>query len=537
MARFFNTAILFDIKKKVISSKPYHYLLLICSTLIISNLSYANTNSRHIEDNNYQNCQELDPKAVKQVISDIQARKYSTSELSNCQSRSYRLFEILMTINPDLLQYAHISIRNNDTFIKNYIKSYHQILEHISDSLKSDPLFFKHAIKLYEKALQYADDTLLDNRQFMKYAVAFNAKNFIYASARLRNDQDFTKFAVKIDGRVLKYASEEMQTEPKVVLDAIKSYSIASEYDLETTRRDGDIREVAKESDYTFLIAIESFLQKNYAGTPIGPNGSRGYRIVNQAKLLDQDPIINRKDFFQWRYWWKNNKNLGNIVSVGKLKNLSWKQDLQEYPNLSKKINYILKKYLNQNTINAMTLTSLWQVSNNPEILVFKIYLLRSIENSYNKLNINNTSYLIGIAQADKVVDPLLDNISNINNDQTIPLNKELKEDLSINDLANINELINDKNNLEDQKNSQKRKWFVSVIDTNLDINLANNIILKNNHKEYQFWDVYVDEEQKNTNIIFKVTGKNSEYFDIFSKQHNNLYKSIYKGGGYNFNY
>ena len=86
-----------------------------------------------------------------------------------------------------------------------------------------------------------------------------------------------------------------------------------------------------------------------------------------------------------------------------------------------------------------------------------------------------------------------------------------------------------------EEKPIEKRDWVLTIIDSEMDVDSQNNILLKNGHKEYDFWDIYNNDKDKYSNLIFRVTDKNSEYFEIFSKQYDNHYKPVFTGGGYNF--
>ncbi len=538
-------------------------------TVILTNF-FLNTALAQNLDNS---CKPFLDKEVDQIINDISLKRFSITELTPCQSKSYKLFAGFIKKNSDYFEYADISIRSDPTFIKNFVKNYPNILSYISPKLKSDPVFFDSIARIYSKALEYASYDLVDNKSFMKKMVSLNSRNFLYASARLQNNFDFVLFTVEKDGKMLRYASSKMRNNNEIVLNAMASYALAAGYASQELQDDELIQDIIKNSNYSFLIGMNSFLQDNYGGTKIGPKGSRGYRIVNQGQFFDKKPEIDRKDFFKWRYLWQNNKKKSARITTGKLRNLSWKSDLKKYPKLTKKIDKLLRKNLDQNTADSLTLTSLWKISSDPDILVFKLYLLRHVKGVYNKDSINNTSYLVGIAFGEdynnqeryplKEEDQLSqDDVQDIDNKDSLIvknddeadledlLNNDLEkeEEIKIEDVAVENE-IKDANSNEVATKDQEKEvsivnddveiendWILTMVDSSSDINLENNIILKNNHKEYEFWDIYKNQDDNISNLIFKVKGKNSEYFEIFSRQLNDVYKPIFKGGGYSFN-
>ena len=76
----------------------------------------------------------------------------------------------------------------------------------------------------------------------------------------------------------------------------------------------------------------------------------------------------------------------------------------------------------------------------------------------------------------------------------------------------------------------------LKAIEAELDkYNIGLTLLFEDNHKSYEFWDIYNQNNLKDPAIIFKVEDRNSEYFEIFFRQINNRYYKLYKGGGYNF--
>ena len=568
-------------------------LSLCLSILLSSNYSSA--------QNSEPQCQNVSDDKIQEMIKILERKSSYISQLTDCESKSYKLFAKLIDINSRYFEYADERIRGDITFVKNFVKKHPDILDYISPQLKNDPIFFKSIAQLYSKALEYASDVLLNDRIFMEDMVNIKPKNFMYASERLQNDFNFVSFAVKKDGLVLRYASPQMRENKLIVAQAIKSNILASTYISPILQENNQIKNLIKNNDYSFLINIESFLRNNYSGIEVGPNGSRGYHIVNQALFLKEKPKIERNDFFKWRLWEGESENDVKL-STGRIRSLSWKTDLRDYPELSKEIKKFIYKKLDQNTADNLTITSLWVIPSNPDLVIFKMYLLRHVNNTYSNSSINNTSYIVGVAynktireEASKVdelkeKEVLKKDVENLTDQKEVAketaekiletssketpkeanleLPKETEKNVVTTDKAvkkeeepkseadqkeeiknkiessiKLSEEVTKKESSENsqpivnEKPVQKDNWILTIIDSDMDVDLDNNIILRNNHQEYEFWDIYENGRDKTSNLIFRVKDKNSEYFDIFSKQEDNKYKSIFTGGGYNFDY
>ena len=535
-------------------SLKYQKLAIFCA-VNITLLSYLGNASAQNIDNR---CNPVSKSEARSILNDLNIGKFDITELNFCQRRSYNLFIELIKLNPDYLIYADESIRSNQLFIKRYVKQYPEILKYITFNLRLNKLFFKEIAQIYSHSLEYAAITILDNNAFMKDLIDINSGNFLYASERLRNDFNFTLEAVKKDGDNLKYASDKLRDNKKIVIAAINSYLPAVNYaSFRLRNKNENIRNLLKSlQDAKFLNNIGSFLRGQYSGIAVGPGGARGYRIVNKAKYLKKEPIINKDDYLRWRYVSKSSDNDKIFITTTDLKRMSWKFDLKKYPKLTKKIDKILNKYLDKKTADTMFITSLWQISENPEILVIDLNLVRNSRNIYNKSTDSNTSYVTLIAFADnKEANSVSINQSN----SSIELNKGIDNDPEesaknkkgksvLSKVRNIfSRKKSDKNEAEvndaeigeekdiDDISRKNKEWFVTVINSSFDIDLRSNILFEDNHKSYEFWDIYNQNNLKDPAIVFKVEDRNSEYFEIFFRQINNQYYKLYKGGGYNF--
>ena len=91
---------------------------------------------------------------------------------------------------------------------------------------------------------------------------------------------------MKEDGSLLQYASEQLQKDKKLVEVAVKSNVRAIQYASKKLANDAEIKKIADSVKYDFLNGFDTFLKDNYGGLPVGPSGSRGYRIVNQGNFF-----------------------------------------------------------------------------------------------------------------------------------------------------------------------------------------------------------------------------------------------------------
>ncbi len=507
-------------------------------------------------------CSAISKSKTKLILRDLNIGKFDITELSFCQKRSYNLFIELIKINPDYLIYADDTIKSDQLFIKSYVKEYPEILKYITFDLRLNKIFFKEIAQIYPDALEYAAIAILDNNAFMRDLIDINSKNFLYASERLRGDFEFVLSVVRKDGDNLKYASDKLRDNRKIVIAAINSYLPAANYaSFRLKNKDEDIKNLLKSfQNAKFLNNIESFLRNQYSGILVGPNGSRGYRIVNQAKYLKQKALINKDDYLRWRSVSKSKDDNKIFITATDLKRMSWKFDLKEYPKLTKKIDKILNKYLDKKTADGLFVTSMWQISKNPEILVIDLDLVRNIRNIYNKSTNSNTSYVTLIAFTSDTTND--DNINDVKQngeeeifsiedkkDKAIEsvdnkekkgvlkkmrniLTKKISKDKELPEDENLKSQIDKTNNIN---NAINKEWFITIISSNFDVDLKNNILFEDNRKSYEFWDIYNQNNLKDPAIIFKVEDRNSEYFEIFFRQINNRYYKLYKGGGYNF--
>lgn len=403
--------------------------------------------------------------------------------MDDCKKSNRQLFSQIIDVDPAFFAFASDNLRDDEVFISKFVAQNPAILDVISDRLKSDRFFMSKMTRSYPNALKYASPKLVNNKGFMRQMIKINPRNFEYASARLQNDKEMALLAVKNSGKMLKYASDDLQNDRKVVTEAIKSYSLAINFASEKLQNDPQIKKLSKQIDYKFLNGFSEFLEENYAGIAVGPDGSRGYHIVNMANFFPEKQLIYNPYTVKWESVYKKGTKTNDLKLVVKnINSVSWKEDFADYPDLIKAIEDIFAiNKVDPNTVSALNTVSLWQVSDKPKVLAFDLYLLRAVDNKYLKSDFSNVTSLTAIA--------------------------ELKDD---------------------------GKWEISIVDAIFDADLQMNIAYENGHKKYKIWDLYqTDENDKNPKILFKVEDKDGEYFELFVKQLNGRYSTIYRGGGY----
>lgn len=433
---------------------------------------------------------------LKQVQDD---NKTAISTLSECKKANRQLFAQIIDTDPSYFEFAASNLRDDEVFISKFVAQNPEILEYISDRLKSDQYFMSKMMRNYPDALKYSSPKLADNKGFMMKTIAINPRNFSYASDRLQDDEEVALLAVKTSGKMLKFASDRLQNNEKVVRQAIESYSLALNFASERLQKDRQMQKLSAKNNYNFLKNFDTFLKENYGGLPVGPEGSRGYSIVNMAKLFPDKQIVYRPYLTKWERVYKNGVETDQLRLVAQNPDHSgWKDDFRDYPQLISEIeNIFLINNVDQNTIDSLNTISLWQISDHPRVLVFDLYLLRSIDNKYLKAGFANVTSLTAVAR-EKVVEK------------------------------------RSKKRVKKKGEAKNRQWEISVIDDVFDSDLAMDLSYKNGHKRYKIWDVYqASDHDKNSKVLFKVEDKNSEYFELFAKQLNDRYATIYRGGGY----
>ncbi len=407
--------------------------------------------------------------------------------MDDCKKANRTFFAKIIDINPNYFEFASNNLRDDEVFISKFVTNNPSILKYASSRLISDRSFMFKMARIYPDALKYASPKLTNNKEFITAMIKINAKNFAYASDRLQDDEVIALLALKNSGKMLKYASPRLQDDKKVVTQAIQSYSLAINFASEKLQKDPQIKKLSDQINYSFINNFDSFLKENYGGLNVGPEGSRGYHIVNMAKFFPDKQITYHPYVTKWGQVYKNGVETDEIrLTTKSVNDGGWKVDFAEYPELIEAIeNIFVTNGVDHNTIEGLNAVSLWIISNKPKVIAFDLYLLRQIDSRYLKSETSNVTALTAIAR-------------------------------------------------ETQSNGKKKEWEINVVDAIFDADLKMSVTYENGHRRYKIWDVYlINKKDKDPKILFKVEDKDGEYFDLFAKQISNRYASVYKGGGY----
>lgn len=419
---------------------------------------------------------------INYLASLIKENRNFLISLDDCKKSNHMLFAKLVDIDASYFEYASDQLKNEDDFIDSFIIKNPEVLQYASNRIRTDPVFVSRTVRSYPEAIKYASSKLLNNKIFVSKMVSLNARNFIYVSDRLQGNKELARMALKEDGSLLEYAADHLKRNKEIVKIAVSSYTKAIELASSKNQKDLEIRRIANKVDYTFLNNFDSFLQENYSGLPVGPSGTRGYRIVNYRNFFSDYQIIDRPYLVKWELV-RDNGMETNIYELDGAyhKYVGWKNDLRNYPGLADKINQILiNNDIDQNTIDVLSLTSLWEISDDEDALAFNLYLLRHLKDQYLEPNFANVISLSVIAK--KV----------------------------------------------------KNEWVITIVNALFDANIKMDIAYKNGHKRYEIWDLFEKKPgDKMLQVLYKIEGRDSENFELFIEQPSGKFASVYKGGGY----
>ena len=427
---------------------------------------------------------DISPQESTYLLNQIRLdNKMPIKAMDDCKKNNRHFIAKVIDMNPNYFEFASDALRDDEVFISKFVAINPQILKYISERLSNDKFFMLKMAAIYPEAIQYASAQLTDNKNFMIKMIELNPKNFSYASERIQNDKEAALLAVRKNGKMLRFASEKLQDDREIVIEAIKSYNLAINFASEKLRNDPKIKKIASEIDYSFLTNFDQFLRENYGGLGVGPDGYRGYHIVNMAKNFPEKRIIYQPYLTKWQRVYQNGVEMTELKLSSKINTTNdWKSVFSKYRGLSKEVEKIFSNNkVDDNTVDALNLVSFWVISKKPRIVAFNLYLLRPIDNAYLDANVANIVSMTAIA-----------------------------------------------------KENQNKEWQISVVDAIFDADLKMSVDYKSGHKIYKIWDVYqINKNDQNFKILFKVEDKDGEYFDLFAKQLNGRYVSIHKGGGY----
>ncbi len=403
--------------------------------------------------------------------------------MDNCKKANHHLFAKIIGANPAYFKFASDSLKDDEVFISKFVAINPQILKYISDRLSGDEYFMFKMARIYPEALKYASSKLTNNKSFMMKMVRISPKNFIYGSDRLQDDKELALLAIKNNGKMFKFVSDRLQDNKKVVIEAIKSYSLAVDFASQRLQKNSRVKRMVKKINYSFLENFDQFLRENHGGLGVGPDGVRGYHIVNMAKSFPEKQIIYQPYITKWERVYKNGIETNDLkLTTQSTQSIGWKDVFSDYPKLIKAVEDVfIANQIDANTIDALNPVSFWIVSKKPKVVAFDLYLLRRVDNQYLSADVANIVSLTAIA-----------------------------------------------------RQKRNKKWEINIVESTFDADLKMSVDYKGGHKRYRIWDIYqINKKDKNPKILFKVEDRDGEYFELFVRQINGRYASIYKGGGY----
>ncbi len=460
----------------------FRIILLLLTFFIFISLSNAADSPPQIPQIAAPPCA-MSGKEINDLVSLIKENKNFLISLDDCKKSNHMLFAKLVDIDPSYFEYASDQLKNEDNFIDSFIIKSPEILQYASDRIRTDSLFVARTIRSYPSTTKYASPKLLNNKIFATKMISLNARNFIYVSDRLQGNKELALMALKEDGNLLEDVSDQLKSDEEVVKVAVSANTKAIRFASNKNQKNLEIKRIANSINYNFLNDIDSFLKENYGGLPVGPSGARGYRIVNRGEFFIDYQIIDRPYVVKWEVVRGLNGKETNIYELDSNynKNIGWKDDLENYPGLADKVTEILvNNNIDQNTIDVLSLTSLWEISDDGNAVAFNLYLLRDLKSQYLEPNFANIVYFNAIA-------------------------KKVKND-----------------------------WVITTIDALFDANIRMDFTYKNGHKRYNIWDLFeIKPDDQTLQVLYKIEGRDSENFELFVEQPSGKFASVYNGGGY----
>lgn len=423
-------------------------------------------------------------KELNEIIAQVRQNKNYLISLDSCKKSNHTLFSKLVDIDYNYFDYASDALKDEESYVRSLIIKYPEIFQYISSDLKNDQLFVMSVVRSYPQIMQYVSPALLNNKIFMTKMIRMHPNNFIYASDRLQNDPGLVLLAVKQNGKMLEYASDKMKNDKTIVDEAVSAYTRSIKFASKRLQEDPHIKEIAGKVNYDFLAGLEDFLTQNYGGLPVGPDGSRGYRIVNFGNFFSDYQMVDRPYDIKWEVVrdQKGKETEEYQLDTTRQKETGWVDDFNDYPGLASKVREVLKVngLLDDNTIDALSLTSLWELNDDLNAVAFDLYLLRDTRDQYLEANFANVVNLSAIAR--KIDD----------------------------------------------------KWVITIVNALFDADIKMDISYLKGHKSYVVWDLYkVDKDDKNLKVLYKIEGSDAESFEMFMEQPSGKFSSVYKGGGY----
>lgn len=462
------------------SAKIAKILLLFATFFVVTNPTSSFAKFRKVD---YKKCN-IGQNSYDAIIDQVKAKNYNalTSPIE-CITKNQKLIFEACTIDPKQLLYAKPSFRKNENFVLRLVKINPEIIQYADPKLRSNNNFLLKSLFIYRDALKYASSSIKDNLGFMSKAINRDSRNYIFASKRIQKIPRIAKMAFSDNGNLMLYAPEKTKDDKKLALVALGSSPDSFQFLSKRLRNDIDIIKASKYKDKRLSKSkIEKHILNHYL---FSKKKGEIERVVdtNFSNFPDKQ-LIKRNFIAKWHksHYLKGSylKEKWKLVSYDSRNFVpDWKNDMKEYPELTKKITRFFKRRLVDNkTINNLTLTYLWEVNGDPKTLAFNLYLLRDSKDIELEDGYANVTSVTAIAR----------------------------------------------------KTKDSKDWRLSVIEVVFDKEILVDVGYKYFHKKHFVQDLYLESKKdKEPKVIFLVEDKYSTYFEVFSKSSGDKYQLSYR--------
>lgn len=424
----------------------------------------------------------IEKSAINKILQQVKAKNENAlTSLVGCLKLNHRLIFQACLIDPSQLKNSDDIFKDSENFVKRLMKIHPQSLQYASDRLRQDKNFVKRASYIYRDALKYSHPKLRDNNSFMREMIKIDSRNYIFASKKIKSSYEHAKLAFQDNGKLIMYAPKNIMQNKKLAIIALTSDIQAYNFLDPKLQLDKDIKNIYEHRKNKVSKAkLEKFLTKNYIKKQ---DNQYSQKIINEEKRFFHDNVIvDRKYVVKWHRSLKLRpsglKEKWQLINAANRNyQISWQEDFKEYPELVKKIEkFFLKRYIDKDTVDSLSTTYLWKVRNNPEILVFNLYLLRTSE------DIELEDYYVNVTSMTAIAV------------------------------------------------KSKDGWRLTIVQLFLDNDIKADASYKHGHKKYIIQDLYLqDKEDVSPKIIFRVEDEFREYFEVYQRNIGNKYSLIYR--------
>ncbi len=456
--------------------KKCQLLLAVLFLEILTNSAFAS-----FRDIDYDECL-LTKESFDRVINEVKKNNPNAiSSLAGCLRANHKLIFQASIIDSSQLANSENIFKDNENFVTRLMKVHPEILQYASSRLRNDKIFIERTTYIDRDALKYADEKLRDNIIFMRKMIKNDSRNYLFASKRIKSSKEHAKLAFEDNGALIMYAPDEIRADKELVKIALKSSLNAFDFIDESLKKDKEILKISKQKQDDFSKKkLEEFIQKKYLTKDEGKNV--GKKIDTKNIVFKKNILIDRKYVTKWNRTFKLKgyhleEKWQLIEAPNRNYPIFWKDDLKAHPQLVKKVeDFFLKRYIDQETVDNLSLTYLWKIKNKPLTFAFNLYMLR---------------------QSNDI---------------------ELGDDyVSITSLTAIAQKV-------------KNDWKLTIVEVIFDSETKIDIAYKNAHKRYFLQDLYVENKKdKNPKIIFRVEDRFNNYFEVFSEMRGDKYHMIYR--------